>query len=113
MRTVELRSGDVVWAELSPVVGREQSGRRPVVVVSGPEHLELADTPAMVVPVTSVQRGWDNHVPLPNAGLGVPSWAMTEQVRTISRNRIVGTAGWIGPRTLHEIRTWLAGFLDI
>lgn len=112
MRTAELRSGDVVWAELSPVIGREQAGRRPVVVVSGPEHLALADTLAIVVPVTSVHRGWDNHVPLPNAGLGVASWAMTEQVRTISRQRIVDTAGWVGPRTLHEIRTWISDFLD-
>lgn len=113
MKTVELRSGDVVWAELSPALGREQSGRRPVVVVSGTFHLELADTLAMVVPITSVDRGWDNHVLLPNAGLDRPSWAMTEQVRTISRERIVGSAGWIGPRTLHEVRTWLTGFLDI
>ncbi|HWV49375.1 MAG TPA: type II toxin-antitoxin system PemK/MazF family toxin [Microbacterium sp.] len=113
MRTDDLRPGDVVWAELSPVVGREQAGRRPVVIISGPEHLELADTLAIVVPVTSVDRGWDNHVELSSTGLPTRSWAMTEQVRTISRSRIVARSGRIDPITLIAVRDWVRDHLDL
>lgn len=113
LRTADLRPGDVVWAELSPVVGREQAGRRLMVIVSGASHLQLADTMAIVAPVTSVNRGWSNHVDLPNAGLPQRSWAMTEQVRTISRDRIVAGIGRIDPLTLQNIRIWIRDFLDL
>lgn len=113
LRTADLRSGDVVWAELSPVVGREQAGRRPVVIVSGDSHLQLADTMAIVVPVTSVNRGWSNHVNLPGVELRQRSWAMTEQVRTISRDRIASALGRIDPLTLQNIRMWIHDFLDL
>jgi len=36
-----LRPGDVWLADLNPVIGSEQAGRRPVVIVSGPLHLAL------------------------------------------------------------------------
>ena len=84
----EIGPGDVFWAQLGPVVGREQTGRRPVVVVSGRGHLLAATTLCTVVPVTSVDRGWPNHVFLDAAGLDHPSWAMTEQIRAISRVRL-------------------------
>lgn len=109
---VELQPGDVVWVTLDPTVGREQSGRRPAVVVSSTGHLWIADTLVIVVPVTSVDRGWSNHVPLPDGLLGRDSRAMTEQVRTLSRRRVVGTAGRVDAETLTEIRRWIIDFLD-
>lgn len=109
----ELNPGDVIWAFLDPTVGREQSGRRPVVVVSGTAHLMLADTLVAVVPVTSVDRGWSNHVPLHEIGLPRDSWAMTEQIRTVSRERIADRIGRIDPWTLRAIRGWISDFLDL
>jgi mRNA interferase MazF len=88
-----LRTGDVVWLSLAPTKGREQSGHRPAVVVSGQDYLDLVDTLAMVAPVTSIDRGWPNHVPVTGPhGLDKPSWVMTEQLRTVSRDRITGSA---------------------
>ena len=37
---------------------------------------------------------------------------MTEQVRTISRERLVGHAGQVDPETLADIRRWIRDFLD-
>ncbi|WP_256820873.1 type II toxin-antitoxin system PemK/MazF family toxin [Dietzia sp. Die43] len=48
--------GEVIWVVVDPAVGREQSGRRPAVVVSSRAHISLADTLVMVVPVTSDGR---------------------------------------------------------
>lgn len=108
----DLNPGDIVWVYLDPVVGREQSGRRPAVVVSSHGHLLVADTLVIVVPVTSVDRGWSNHILLRPEVLQRPSWAMTEQLRTISRERVVGRAGRVDPETLAEIRRWIVDFVN-
>lgn len=109
-----VRAGDVVWAELDPVHGREQGGRRPVVVVSGDDYNALVDTLLFVVPVTSVDRGWPNHVRLTgHFNLDRASWALTEQLRAISRERVHGLAGAVDDETLGRIRTWISTFLDL
>ncbi|GAB2910923.1 type II toxin-antitoxin system PemK/MazF family toxin [Rhodococcus aerolatus] len=106
--------GSVVWVDLDPVQGREQSGRRPAVVVSAAGYLDVVTTLVVCVPVTTVDRGWPNHVRLDGpTGLDRPSWAMTEQVRTLSRRRVVGRAGVVDDATLAAVRTWLADFLDL
>lgn len=53
--------GSVVWAVLDPASGREQARRRPVVVVAAEDYLDAVTT-LVVVPVTTVDRGWPNHV---------------------------------------------------
>ncbi|MCZ4539166.1 type II toxin-antitoxin system PemK/MazF family toxin [Dietzia maris] len=91
--------GEVIWVVVDPAVGREQSGRRPAVVVSSRAHISLADTLVMVVPVTSVDRGWSNHVLLRGDVLDRDSWAMTEQ-RAPFRASVLSAmpAGWMrGP----------------
>ena len=109
-----LHTGDVVWLSLAPTRGREQSGHRPAVVVSGQDYLDVVDTLVMIVPVTSVDRGWPNHVPVTGAsGLDRSSWAMTEQLRTVSRDRVTGTAGHVDSACLQAIREWLTIYLDL
>ena len=100
------------WAELDPGRGREQSGRRPVLVIASAEYLRAVTTLAIVVPVTTVDRGWPNHINLGDCGLPRPSWAMTEQPRTLSRERLVGQAGRVDRETLAEVRSWLRDFLE-
>jgi mRNA interferase MazF len=109
----EVAPGDVLWVAPDPTVGREQAGRRPAVVISGNDYLTVVQTLAIVVPVTSVDRDWPNHVRLGDVGLRHPSWAMTEQVRTVSRARIVDRAGRVDTTTLDEIRGWIRDFLDL
>ena len=109
----DLAPGDVIWVSPDVSVGREQSGRRPALVVAGTDYLQVVDTLAVVVPVTGVARGWPNHVPVTGTDLPRPSWAMTEQVRTVSRSRIVGTAGRADRATLDDVREWIRDFLDL
>jgi mRNA interferase MazF len=109
-----LEPGTVAWADLAPVRGREQSGHRPVLVVASTGYLDAVTTLVICVPVTSVDRGWPSHVLLTGpTGLEVPSWAMTEQVRTLSRGRLTRTAGAVDAAALLGVRTWLADFLDL
>ncbi|MGH9652015.1 MAG: type II toxin-antitoxin system PemK/MazF family toxin [Bryobacteraceae bacterium] len=108
-----LTPGDVVWVEPEIAVGREQAGRRPAVIVAGVGYLQAVDTLPLVVPITTVDRGWPNHIEVIGAQLDHRSWAMSEQIRTISRERIVGRSGRASDATLAAIRTWLADFLDL
>ena len=52
----DLAPGDVLWVAPDPTVGREQSSRRPAVLISGIDYLNTVETLAIVVPVTSVDR---------------------------------------------------------
>ena len=106
---MNLAPGLVCWAFLDPTAGREQSGRRPVLVVSSSEYLDTMTTLAVVMPITTRYRGWSNHVAVDPA-LENPSWIMTEQVRTISRDRIQSRVGLVSRECLAEARRWLQDF---
>ena len=111
---VSLWRGSVAWADLSATRGREQSGNRPVLVVASRAYLEIITTLVVVLPITSVRRGWPNHVLLRGAhGLDRASWVMTEQVRTISRDRIRAVAGLVDDATLSDVDVYLRDFLDL
>ncbi|RNL61350.1 type II toxin-antitoxin system PemK/MazF family toxin [Nocardioides marmoriginsengisoli] len=103
----------MAWAWLEPTVGREQTGRRPVVVVSSDGYIDVVTALLVVVPISRSDRGWPNHVPL----AGIPelsgSFAITEQPRTISRERLGSEIGQVDSDCLAEIKQWLADFLDL
>lgn len=105
-----LRPGDVVWCELDPTAGREQGGRRPVLVVASPDYLDVVDSLAIVLPVTATDRGWINHVPLTGEGR-LTGYAMTEQVRTVSRSRLHGRLGRVDVATLTRCTGMIREFL--
>ena len=113
-RQPDLPRGSVAWADLSPTRGREQAGRRPVLLVASRGYLETMTTLVIVVPVTSVDHGWPNHVRLRcRPGLAPASWAMTEQVRTISRDRLTSVVGVVDDATLRQVDVYLRDFLGL
>jgi mRNA interferase MazF len=85
-----------------------------VLVVASRGYLDAVTSLVVVLPVTSVDRGWPNHVPLRGAhGLDRASWAMTEQIRTISRDRLDGIAGVVDDATLGDVDIYLRDFLGL
>ncbi|HMS74578.1 type II toxin-antitoxin system PemK/MazF family toxin [Gordonia sp. (in: high G+C Gram-positive bacteria)] len=105
-----MRTGDVYWVRPDAVIGREQAGRRPFVIVASDLYLSVVDSLALGVPITRTDRRWPNHVHVDLPGL--TGFAMTEQLRTLSRNRFDGYIGRIDDVTLGAIREWLADYLD-
>jgi mRNA interferase MazF len=101
-------AGDLIWTDFDPRVGREQSGRRPALVIS-PAALYRASAFAIVCPVTSRIRGFGSSVRLP-PGLPVDGEILTSHVRsldTIARPvRFAGAA--VPPPVLAEVRGKLA-----
>jgi mRNA interferase MazF len=101
--------GDVWLADLNPVRGHEQAGRRPVLVIS--EDV-LNRSPAglvIVLPITSTQRGIRSHVPLtpPEGGLRGPSVILCEAVRCVDKSRLTDRWGAVSPTTLAQVEDLL------
>ena len=108
-----MTSGDVLLCDLNPVAGREQGGVRPVVVVS---HSRYAAVPGLfiAVPLTTRHRGLEHHVEIPaddHTGLKQVSYAMTEQVRTMSHERAGRQLGRISNDALTVISRYLHLFI--
>lgn len=91
---------DVWYADLNPTEGREQAGRRPVIIVSSAFHLRVASSLVTVVPLTTRHRPFPFRVRIDS--LKETSYAITEQVRTISRSRLSGGSRY-GRLTMDEI----------
>lgn len=106
--------GRIVWASLNPTRGREQNGHRPVLVIVSDDYLRTVTSLVVVLPLTTADRGWPNHVPVTGAtGLPGPIWALTEQPRTIARTRIIGLGGIADAGTLARVDTYLRDFLGV
>ncbi len=108
-----MTSGDVLLCDLNLVVGREQGGIRPVVVVS---HHRYSVIPGLflAVPLTIRNRHLDHHIEVPaddDTGLKQVSYAMTEQVRTVSDQRAGRHLGTVTSETLTTISRYLHLFI--
>ena len=80
---------DVYLADLNPTVGREQFGKRPVLIISN-DYENLLDI-VTIIPITSLKNGrriYPNELLLKDE-LEKPSILLCQQIRTISKNRLI------------------------
>lgn len=108
-----MNRGDVYLADLAPVRGREQDGRRPVVLVSQDKFNALPLGLVVVLPITSKARPNFPRVKVapPEGGLTLESWIICEQPRTISTERLVKRMGTVSPATLAAVWQFLADII--
>lgn len=114
-----MKRGELFWADLVPRSGSEQSGRRPVLVVS---HDGFNETPGwrsiIVVPLstsTAQQSRGPTVVTLPRgtAGLLHESAALCHQVTTLDRAKLVKPIGTLPRRFLLSVNAALRAALDL
>lgn len=99
-------AGDVWYATLDPVSGREQAGFRPVLVVSNDWFNRLDNSLVYIVAFTSRNRGitYQVEVEAGNGNLPRDCVAMCDQLRSIDTNRLKKHQGMIEAETLARIR---------
>lgn len=101
-----MKRGDIYMAELEPVIGSEQGGRRPVVIMQNDKGNLHAPT-VIAVPLTgSGQKpALPTHALLPKGegGLWRDSIALCEQVRTLEKTRLTRRIGSLGPGALARV----------
>ncbi len=84
-----LLRGSIHWADLNPVVGREQGGLRPVLIISHDVFNERSGTVIAVAITSQPQRaGYPLTFALSSPKLSKKSWVKMSQIRTLSRKRI-------------------------
>ena len=111
-----LRSGDVWLVDLDPVIGSEQAGQVPAVIVSGLLHLALPHAVVFVTPVTGRDRGLRHQISIMSQSCGLaklPSFARPEDTRAVAYQRLRRQLGVISPAELAAIRRVLRGFFDL
>jgi mRNA interferase MazF len=114
-----VKRGDVFWADLVPRSGSEQTGRRPVIIVSHDGfNVTLGWRSVIVVPLSTsakqAQRG-PTAVPLiaGTSGLRRPGVALCHQVTTLDRAKLAERIGALSQATLARVETGLKAALDI
>ncbi|MCX6364238.1 MAG: type II toxin-antitoxin system PemK/MazF family toxin [Actinobacteria bacterium] len=96
--------GEVRWANLDPVRGNEQSGRRPVLVLSANVFNERSGTVIAVALTSQPQRaGFPLSMKLSSTWLPKPSWVKISQIRTLSVDRVGRKLGAISPEEVAQI----------
>jgi mRNA interferase MazF len=112
---VSTRRGEVWLVDFGEPVGREQSGRRPAVVVSADALNESRAGVVVVVPITTTYRGLPSHVEIDSdtSGLDEVSYAKCEDVKSVSEQRLVGRLGTAGEEATFEAASALRFLLDL
>lgn len=81
--------GEIRWADLNPVKGHEQSGNRPVLILSHDVFNERSGTVIAMVLTSQFQRaGFPLTLKIKASGLKKESWIKISQIRTLSVERI-------------------------
>jgi mRNA interferase MazF len=102
-----LPSRSEVWSvDLNPPgQGHEQHGVRPALVISVDKLNHSKANTCVIVPITGTDRRIPTNVPIeaPEGGLDKDSFALCEQVRSISRSRLTDYKGQVEPQTMKEV----------
>ena len=106
-----VRRGDIYYADLSPVVGREQGGMRPVLIIqndTGTRH-----SPTVIAAAITSQTGKANlptHISLAarSCGLTRDSVILLEQVRTLDTSRLRERMGRLDEPAMHQVDNAIA-----
>jgi len=104
-----------VWTILfDPVVGREQGGLRPGLILSNDVYNATPHELRIVVPITGTDRSVATHVPIepPEGGLTKASVIMCEQVTAQSLLRFRRKRGDVGQETLARVQAMVEMFTD-
>lgn len=98
-----IKRGDIFYADLNPVVGSEQGGIRPVLVVQNNVGNKHSPT-VIVVPISSVRKkNLPVHIQINCSELPKNSTILAEQIRTIDRSRLRKYVGSLNRELMNEI----------
>ena len=106
-----VKRGDIFYADLSPVVGSEQGGVRPVLIVqndTGNRH-----SPTVIAAAITSQTGkarLPTHISLAAMSCGLPkdSVILLEQIRTLDKRRLRERMGCLDEKLMHRVDSAIA-----
>lgn len=108
---MNIRRGDIFYADLSPVVGSEQGGIRPVLIVQN--DIGNRFSPTVIAAAITSQKAKANlptHISLnaENSGLARDSVVLLEQIRTIDKRRLKERMGRLDDHSMSLVNEALS-----
>ena len=102
----EIKRGEIYYADLSPVIGSEQGGTRPILIIQNNVGNKYSSTTIIAAAITSKtdKSNFPTHLKLNNVkGLNNNSLLLLEQVRTIDCSRIKSYIGKLSDETMEKV----------
>ncbi len=103
---MNIKRGDIFYADLSPVVGSEQGGLRPVLIVQndvGNRYSPTVIAAAITSKMSKARLPTHIDVPRVDAGLAKDSIILLEQIRTIDKKRLKEKMGHLDEETMNSV----------
>lgn len=102
---MEIKRGEIYYADLSPVIGCEQGGIRPVLIIQNDVGNHYSPTVIAAAITSRRKKRMPTHVLLTNRkpGLYANSRIMLEQIRTIDRTRLIRYVGSLDDDMMQRI----------
>ena len=115
LKNINAKQGEIWLFDPDPVRGTELGKKvRPALIISCNELNEGWSSLIIIVPLTSKDKKITSHVKIepPEGGLTVSSFIVCEQIRSISKERLVKKLGTIkDPALLREVHLWIMNLI--
>ena len=108
---MNIKRGDIYYADLSPVVGSEQGGLRPVLIIQNDVGNRYSPT---VIAAAITSRMGKNRLPThidihaDRVGLAKDSVVLLEQIRTLDKRRLKERMGHLDDKTMQTVNSAIA-----
>lgn len=113
---MQILRGDIYFADLSPVVGSEQGGSRPVLILQNDIGNKYSTTTIVAAITSRINKAkLPTHIEIPGKpfGLHKDSVILLEQIRTIDKRRLIRKIGVLGSPEMAQVDTGLKISLDL
>lgn len=114
-----VKRGEIYYADLSPVIGSEQGGIRPVLIVQNDIGNKYSPTVIIAAITSQIHKGkLPTHVEISASEYGLPkdSVILLEQIRTIDKKRLREKIGFLSPEAMKKVDEGLQisfGLIDL
>ena len=101
-----IRRGEIYYADLSPVIGSEQGGIRPVLVVQNDIGNKYSPTIIIAAITSQINKAkLPTHVEISAQEYSLPkdSVILLEQIRTVDKKRLRDKIGYLTPETMKKV----------
>lgn len=109
----EIKRGQIYMADLNPVIGSEQGGIRPVVIIQNDRGNHFSPTVIVAAITGQVKKEIPTHTKIKTTGLPKESTALLEQIRTVDKTRLLEKIGEVSVDEMNRITEALRVSIDV
>lgn len=105
----EIKRGQIYYADLYPIIGSEQGGVRPVLIIQNDRYIPNSPTTIIAAMTGRKKKEQHTHVKVNGCGLKKPTLVLLEQVRTVDKSRLLEYIGMLDEESMEKVDLALAG----